>query len=92
MKIAKACKEENVPRLIHLVPILAQLDSKSKCLRTKAIGEEMLRQEYPRSIIVKSSNVFGNEDRFLNNIGCRNCFIFPLLMISFYFHFFFDLF
>lgn len=67
--IAKACAESNVSRLIHVSPALVSKESKSLIMRSRASGEDLLRKEFPDSIIVRSSTLFGHEDRFLRAIG-----------------------
>lgn len=67
--IAKACAESNVSRLIHISPALASKESKSLMMRSRAAGEDLLRKKFPESIIVRSSTLFGHEDRFLRAIG-----------------------
>ncbi len=69
LAIAEACKEARVQRLIHVSSMMADSSSKSRFLRSKARGEEMLRQDFPRTIISRPSVLFGHEDRFLNAIG-----------------------
>jgi NADH dehydrogenase (ubiquinone) 1 alpha subcomplex subunit 9 len=70
-RIAKVCKDAGVARLIHLSSLLADANSPSVFLRTKAEGEAALKEVYPASqtIIVRPSVLFGHEDRLLNLIG-----------------------
>lgn len=67
--IAKACVESNVTRLIHVSPATASLDSQSLIMKSRAEGEKMLEEEFPKTVIVRSSCLFGHEDRFIRAIG-----------------------
>ncbi|GCC24507.1 hypothetical protein chiPu_0002908 [Chiloscyllium punctatum] len=64
--IARACSESGVEKLIHVSHLNAHMKSVSKLLRTKAVGEKVVREEFPGSIIIKPSEIFGREDKFLN--------------------------
>ncbi|XP_055508983.1 NADH dehydrogenase [ubiquinone] 1 alpha subcomplex subunit 9, mitochondrial isoform X1 [Leucoraja erinacea] len=64
--IALASREAGVEKLIHISHLNAEMKSISKLLRTKAVGERVVRDEFPDSIIMKPSEIFGREDRFLN--------------------------
>ncbi|XP_059843461.1 NADH dehydrogenase [ubiquinone] 1 alpha subcomplex subunit 9, mitochondrial [Hypanus sabinus] len=64
--IAHASKEAGVEKLIHVSHLNADIKSISKLLRTKAVGEMAVREEFPDSIIIKPSEIFGREDKFLN--------------------------
>ncbi|XP_062928639.1 NADH dehydrogenase [ubiquinone] 1 alpha subcomplex subunit 9, mitochondrial [Mobula hypostoma] len=64
--IAHASKEAGVEKLIHVSHLNADIKSISKLLRTKAVGEKAVREEFPDSIIIKPSEIFGREDKFLN--------------------------
>ncbi len=68
-KIAKLAKQAGVKSLIHVSALAADLESKSVWSQTKAKGEAAVRAEFPEAIIVKPSNIFGAEDRFLNWIA-----------------------
>lgn len=67
--IARVCRDQGVPRLIHLSHIQASHESRSAFLRAKAAGEEAVKAEYPSAVIVRPAVVFGNEDRFINLLG-----------------------
>ncbi|EDO34612.1 predicted protein [Nematostella vectensis] len=64
--IAKAAKEAGVERLIHVSALNAAVDSPSKFLHTKALGEQAVREEFPNATILRPGTVFGHEDKFLN--------------------------
>ncbi|CAH1786501.1 unnamed protein product, partial [Owenia fusiformis] len=69
--IAKVAREEGIERLIHFSALNAS-DSPQKIytkegsefLRTKAEGENAVREEFPDATIIRPSDVFGREDHF----------------------------
>ncbi|XP_028665034.1 NADH dehydrogenase [ubiquinone] 1 alpha subcomplex subunit 9, mitochondrial [Erpetoichthys calabaricus] len=67
--IAKAAKEAGVKKFIHLSHLNADIRSPSKYLRTKAVGEEAVREVFPEAVILKPSDIFGREDRFFNHFA-----------------------
>uniref|UniRef100_UPI00398EC308 NADH dehydrogenase [ubiquinone] 1 alpha subcomplex subunit 9, mitochondrial n=1 Tax=Pristiophorus japonicus TaxID=55135 RepID=UPI00398EC308 len=64
--IALASREAGVEKFVHVSHLNADIKSISKLLRTKAVGEKVVREEFPDSIIIKPSEIFGREDKFLN--------------------------
>ena len=65
-RIAKACAEAGVKRLVHISAIGADKQSDSVYARTKALGEEAVRQHVPQATILRPSIVIGPEDGFFN--------------------------
>ncbi|XP_070611305.1 NADH dehydrogenase [ubiquinone] 1 alpha subcomplex subunit 9, mitochondrial [Erythrolamprus reginae] len=65
-EIARLSKEAGVEKLIHFSHLNSDSKSPSKYLRTKAEGEKVVREEFPDAIIMKPSDIYGSEDRFLN--------------------------
>eukprot|EP00462_Mataza_sp_D1_P001732 CAMPEP_0175097074 /NCGR_PEP_ID=MMETSP0086_2-20121207/5084_1 /TAXON_ID=136419 /ORGANISM="Unknown Unknown, Strain D1" /LENGTH=293 /DNA_ID=CAMNT_0016370543 /DNA_START=248 /DNA_END=1129 /DNA_ORIENTATION=+ len=66
-RIAKAAAEAgNVDRFIHVSAHGADLNSPSEFLRSKAKGEEVVRDFFPDAIIFRPTQMFGHEDKFLN--------------------------
>uniref|UniRef100_A0A3P8W5C7 NADH dehydrogenase [ubiquinone] 1 alpha subcomplex subunit 9, mitochondrial n=1 Tax=Cynoglossus semilaevis TaxID=244447 RepID=A0A3P8W5C7_CYNSE len=65
-RIAKATKEAGIKKLIHVSHLNADIRSSSKYLRSKAVGEHAVREEFPDAVILKPSDMFGKEDNFLN--------------------------
>ncbi|XP_006123105.2 NADH dehydrogenase [ubiquinone] 1 alpha subcomplex subunit 9, mitochondrial isoform X2 [Pelodiscus sinensis] len=64
--IAQTTREAGVEKLIHISHLNADMKSPSKYLRNKAVGEKVVREEFPDAIIMKPSEIFGREDRFFN--------------------------
>ncbi|XP_027765833.1 NADH dehydrogenase [ubiquinone] 1 alpha subcomplex subunit 9, mitochondrial-like, partial [Empidonax traillii] len=65
--IAQISREAGVETFIHISHLNANMKSPSKYLRSKAVGEKVVREEFPNAIILKPSEMFGREDRFLNH-------------------------
>lgn len=64
--IAKAAKDAGVERLIHVSALNADVNSPSKFLQSKALGELAVKEEFPSATILRPGTVFGHEDKFLN--------------------------
>lgn len=69
--IAKISAENGVPRLVHVSHLNASLDSPSKFYHTKAEGEEAVKAAFPDATIVRPSQMYGIEDKFLNSMACK---------------------
>uniref|UniRef100_A8E515 NADH dehydrogenase [ubiquinone] 1 alpha subcomplex subunit 9, mitochondrial n=1 Tax=Danio rerio TaxID=7955 RepID=A8E515_DANRE len=69
LQIARATREAGIKKFIHMSHLNADIRSPSKYLRNKAVGEEAVRNEFPDAIIMKPSELFGREDRFLNHFA-----------------------
>jgi len=81
-RLAKIAAESgNVKKFIHLSCIGAAHDSPSEQLRTKAEGEDVIREFFPRATIIRSAPIFGCEDNFLNRYASLANFtpVFPVL-------------
>ncbi|XP_017274390.1 NADH dehydrogenase [ubiquinone] 1 alpha subcomplex subunit 9, mitochondrial [Kryptolebias marmoratus] len=65
-QLARATKEAGIPKFIHMSHLNADIRSPSKYLRNKAVGEKVVREEFPEAIIMKPSEMFGREDQFFN--------------------------
>jgi NADH dehydrogenase (ubiquinone) 1 alpha subcomplex subunit 9 len=73
--IAKICREMGVKRLVHMSSINARAEPKtaflkngSDWLRTKYEGEQAVRNEFPDATIFRCSDVYGQQDTFINQI------------------------
>lgn len=67
--VAKAARDAGARRLIHVSAIGADRKSRSAYARTKAEGEAGVLEEYPDSVILRPSVVFGPEDEFYNRFA-----------------------
>lgn len=70
--IARISRETGVERLIHLSALNASphpeplvLKEGSKFLKIKYYGEPAVREESPNATIIRPSDIYGQEDRFL---------------------------
>lgn len=73
--IARVCREMGVQRLVHMSSINARADPEtaflsagSEWLRTKYQGELAVRNEFPEATIFRCSDVYGQQDQFINQI------------------------
>lgn len=69
--IAEVAAEAGVPRFIHHSSILAAPDSPCQWAASKYRGEMAVQRAFPNANIVRSSIIYGTEDRFLNWYGKR---------------------
>lgn len=65
-RIAEACRESGVRRLLHVSALGVGPGAPSEYLRSKTAGEESLRAAGLDLTIFRPSVIFGPEDRFLN--------------------------
>ena len=65
-RLARLAREAGVGRLVHLSAIGADSRSPSAYARTKAAGEQAVRDAFPTATILRPSVVFGPEDQFFN--------------------------
>ncbi|KAJ3416676.1 39kDa subunit of ndufa9, NADH:ubiquinone oxidoreductase [Chytridiales sp. JEL 0842] len=68
-QLAKLSKQLGVGRFIHVSALGANVDSPSKWLKTKALGEIAVREEFPEATIIRPATLYGTEDKFWNRIG-----------------------
>ncbi|KZF18902.1 NADH-ubiquinone oxidoreductase 39 kDa subunit [Xylona heveae TC161] len=74
-RIAEAVAKYDVDRFIHVSSYNADLGSSSEFFRTKALGEEVVRNIFPETTIVRPAPLFGFEDRLLHRLaGITNLF------------------
>jgi len=71
-RIARVCKKVGVEKFIHLSALNADRDHEgylieggSPLLRAKRDGEAAVRAAFPEAIVIRPSDVWGQEDRFL---------------------------
>ncbi|KAK9841575.1 hypothetical protein WJX74_008180 [Apatococcus lobatus] len=69
-RIARACADSDVlERLLHVSCLAASPGAPSRRLTTKAEGDRIIREIYPKATIFKAAHMTGVEDRLLNNFA-----------------------
>jgi uncharacterized protein YbjT (DUF2867 family) len=64
--IAQAATQAGVKELVHVSALGASAGSASVYARSKAAGEEAVKEAFEGAVIVRPSAVFGQEDHFFN--------------------------
>jgi NADH dehydrogenase (ubiquinone) 1 alpha subcomplex subunit 9 len=67
--LAQVCADMGVEKLVHVSALGAEVDSPSAWARSKALGEEAVRDGFPGATILRPATMFGDEDKFLNRIA-----------------------
>jgi NADH dehydrogenase (ubiquinone) 1 alpha subcomplex subunit 9 len=68
-KLARISHLNGVSRFVHVSHLNADVSSPSGYYRSKAEGEESVKDAFPGATIVRPAVMFGHEDRFLNTIA-----------------------
>src|SRR5438874_5885592 len=68
-RLARLAREAGAERFIHFSAIGADPRATSAYARTKAAGEEAVRDAFPTATILRPSVVFGPEDQFFNRLA-----------------------
>eukprot|EP00188_Purpureofilum_apyrenoidigerum_P002613 Plantae.Rhodophyta-Purpureofilum_apyrenoidigerum.ctg2677.p1 GENE.Plantae.Rhodophyta-Purpureofilum_apyrenoidigerum.ctg2677~~Plantae.Rhodophyta-Purpureofilum_apyrenoidigerum.ctg2677.p1 ORF type:complete len:371 (+),score=58.00 Plantae.Rhodophyta-Purpureofilum_apyrenoidigerum.ctg2677:150-1262(+) len=66
--VAETAAELGIEHFIHITHANASENSNSELLRAKAKAEKIVRDLIPTATIIRCTDVFGSEDRFLNRI------------------------
>jgi uncharacterized protein YbjT (DUF2867 family) len=80
-RLARFAREAGVDRFVHISSIGADPRSSSAYARTKAAGEQAVRDAFPTVTILRPSVVFGPEDQFFNRFATMAMFspVLPLI-------------
>jgi uncharacterized protein YbjT (DUF2867 family) len=80
-RVALAAQHRGVTRLIHLSALGASLTSPAVSDRTKAEGEQAVREVFPQATIVRPSLTFGADDHFFSRFAAmiRTSPVLPLI-------------
>jgi uncharacterized protein YbjT (DUF2867 family) len=80
-RFARFAREAGVDRIVHISAIGADPRSSSAYARTKAAGEQAVRDAFPTVTILRPSVVFGPEDQFFNRFASMAMFspVLPLI-------------
>lgn len=65
-RAAEFAKEEGASALVHISAIGADAESESTYGRANALGEELVREAFPKATILRPSALFGKDDNFVN--------------------------
>ncbi len=68
-RLARLAREAGVERFVHVSAIGADPRSTSAYARTKAAGEQAVRDAFPTATILRPSIVIGPEDQFFNRLA-----------------------
>ncbi|KAI9202942.1 uncharacterized protein BJ171DRAFT_511343 [Polychytrium aggregatum] len=68
-RLARIAREEGATKFIHVSALNADVNSTSAFLRSKALGEIAVREEFPEATIVRPGYMYGKEDKFWNRFG-----------------------
>jgi NADH dehydrogenase (ubiquinone) 1 alpha subcomplex subunit 9 len=68
-RLAKLAKDEGVAKFVYVSALNADVNSTSQFLKSKALGEIAVKEEFPEATIIRPSWMFGYEDRFWNKMG-----------------------
>lgn len=68
-RVAAACAEAGVGRLVHVSGIGVDPSSESAYVRARAAGEAAVREAFPAATILRPSVLFGPGDGFLNTFA-----------------------
>ncbi len=68
-RLARLARQAGIARFIHVSALGADPRSSSAYARSKAVGEEAVRDGFPTATILRPSVVFGPEDQFFNRLA-----------------------
>ena len=64
--VASAAADAGCDALVQISAIAADIDSTAEYSRAKALGEQLVREAFPKATIIRPSIIFGQDDNFLN--------------------------
>jgi NADH dehydrogenase len=67
--VARVAREAGVRALVHVSALGASRSSRSAYARSKAEGEDLVRDAFPDATILRPSIIFGSEDQFFNRFA-----------------------
>jgi len=67
--VAEAARAKGARAFVHVSAIGASAEAPSLYARSKAAGEEAVREVFPKAVILRPSIVFGPEDDFFNRFA-----------------------
>ena len=80
-RLAQACRDAGVRRIVHVSALGASASAPSRYLRSKAAGETALQGGGIELTVLRPSVIYGERDRFLN-LFARLQSVFPLVPLA----------
>lgn len=80
-RLAEIAYEEGVSHFVHVSTAIPIADCDSEWLRTKLEGEEVVRNVFPEATIIRPTDMFGSEDRYLTRMA-KNIWQMPFIPIA----------
>lgn len=79
-EVARAAREAQIGRLVHVSGIGADVNSESPYVRSRALGERAVREACPEAILLRPSVLFGRGDALFRSLAAiiRISPVFPL--------------
>lgn len=68
-RLAEIAREEGIEHFVHVSAAAPAKDTSSRWLATKIEGEDCVRDVFPDATIVRPTDMFGTEDRFLTRMA-----------------------
>ncbi|KZT09353.1 NADH dehydrogenase [Laetiporus sulphureus 93-53] len=68
-RIASIAARAGVARFVHVSHLNASHDSPSEFYKSKARGEDLVKEAFPTATIVRPAAMYGYEDKFLTNMA-----------------------
>ncbi len=68
-RVARIAAQNGIAKMVHVSAIGADAASESDYARTKAEGEQGVREHVPSAVILRPSIIFGPEDAFFNRFA-----------------------
>ena len=65
-RIARLAKETGAQAFVQISAIGADAGSETEYAQAKALGEELVKEHFPKATILRPSIVFGKDDNFIN--------------------------
>jgi NADH dehydrogenase (ubiquinone) 1 alpha subcomplex subunit 9 len=80
-RLAEIAREENVPHFVHVSTNIPLAKPNCEWLETKIEGELAVREVYPEACVIRPTDIFGSEDRFLVRMA-NNVILRPMILVA----------
>lgn len=68
-RLAEIARDEGIDHFVHVSTVPTLNESNSSWMATKIEGEQAIREVFPHATIVRPTDMFGSEDRFLTRMA-----------------------